>query len=200
MRYNQVLCITILGIWSTSLIQFSLVLTASRARRDQSGLYSFRTSGAGSSKGCCRADIFGILISILLQDLPFLVLRMLLIFRYNVLSYTNMFFTCKNTLVIILLTYRLVVVFVERRKEKEDFGGDNSDVSLVAMESILAKDIFPNNNYENRTLTSYPKEYNINSCNKLNTNNNIPRVYQLRQEKHKWGKAYHFEQVHTPVT
>ena len=188
------LCITILGIWSMSLIQFSIVLTASRARRDQSGLYSFRTSGSGHGGGCCREDIFGILISILLQDLPFLVLRMLLIFRYNVLSYTNMFFTCKNTLVIILLTYRLVVVFFERRKEKEDFASDNS--SVIDMDKLSAKEIFPNNNYEKRTLTSYPKEYNINSCSKLYNNNNIPRVYQLRQEKHKWGKAYHFEQVH----
>jgi len=32
----------------------------------------------------------------MMQDAPFLVLRMLLIFKYGVLSYTNMFFTCKN--------------------------------------------------------------------------------------------------------
>ncbi len=43
---------------------------------------------------------------------------MLLIFKYNVLSYTNMFFTSKNTLVIVLLIYRLAVLFVERNKPK----------------------------------------------------------------------------------
>jgi len=50
----------------------------------------------------------------MMQDAPFLVLRMLLIFKYGVLSYTNMFFTCKNTLVCMLLSYRLIVIQLER--------------------------------------------------------------------------------------
>ena len=65
-----------------------------------------------------------IFIIFLPKDLPFLVLRLLLIFKYNVVSYTNMFFTCKNTIVIILLIYRLIVVHMERRRlakqEKEE--------------------------------------------------------------------------------
>ena len=117
MRFNKILCICILGLWSLSLIQFTLVLTAARARRDQSGLVSRHYNVKKRKYGCCAADVYGILISILLQDLPFLVLRILLIFKYNVLSYTNMFFTSKNTLVILLLLYRLVVVFLERRSE-----------------------------------------------------------------------------------
>jgi len=54
----------------------------------------------------------------MLQDAPFLVLRMLLIFKYGVLSYTNMFFTCKNTLVCMLLSYRLIVIQLERCNER----------------------------------------------------------------------------------
>lgn len=54
-----------------------------------------------------------------MQDAPFLVLRLLLIFHYSVVSYTNMFFTCKNTLVCMLLTYRLVVTQLERCQCKE---------------------------------------------------------------------------------
>lgn len=116
-RFNKILCICILGLWSLSLIQFTLVLTAARARRDQSGLVTRHYNVKQGKHGCCAADVYGILISILLQDLPFLVLRILLIFKFNVLSYTNMFFTSKNTLVILLLLYRLVVVFLERRSE-----------------------------------------------------------------------------------
>ncbi|XP_033724582.1 transmembrane protein 26-like [Pecten maximus] len=98
-RYNKMLCIIILGLWSLSLIQFTLVLTAAKARRDQSGLVTGNESGRRQrNNGCCAADVYGILISILLQDLPFLVLRLLLIFKYKVLSYTNMFFTSKNSL------------------------------------------------------------------------------------------------------
>ncbi|XP_029651406.1 transmembrane protein 26-like isoform X1 [Octopus sinensis] len=113
-RYNKLLCIIILSIWSMSLIQFSLVLTASSARHDQSGLVSQeRTSRL---KNCCQADVYGIMISIFLQDGPFLALRLMLIFKYKVDSYTNIFFTSKNSLVIILLIYRLVVVQIEMRK------------------------------------------------------------------------------------
>ena len=44
-----------------------------------------------------------------MQDAPFLVLRMLLIFKYGVLSYTNMFFTCKNA---------AWVTYLERNQER----------------------------------------------------------------------------------
>ena len=46
--------------------------------------------------------VVSIFISVMLQDAPFLVLRLLLIFRYDVLSYTNIFFTSKNSLVLVL--------------------------------------------------------------------------------------------------
>ncbi len=54
------------------------------------------------------------MISVMLQDGPFLVMRMLLIFRYGVLSYTNLFFTSKNTLVLVLQFYRLLVLFCQK--------------------------------------------------------------------------------------
>ena len=74
---------SILGMWSFSLIQFSLVLTAARARRDQTGLVPTKRMRRREKKRdiCCSADVYGIVISILLQDAPFLVLRMLLIFK-----------------------------------------------------------------------------------------------------------------------
>jgi hypothetical protein len=42
---------------------------------------------------------------------------MLLISYYEIISYMNVFFTCKNTLVIILQFYRLFVVQIEKKKE-----------------------------------------------------------------------------------
>lgn len=113
--HSRLLCFVILGIWSLSLIQFSLVLTASRVRRDRTGLFPSTIFSVYDK--CCSPDVYGIIISIFLQDLPFLVLRMLLIFKYYVLSYTNMFFTCKNTIVIVLLIYRLVVVQLEKKPQ-----------------------------------------------------------------------------------
>jgi len=51
---------------------------------------------------------------------------MLLIFKYGVLSYTNMFFTCKNTLVCMLLSYRLIVIQLERCNERYGLYGSTA--------------------------------------------------------------------------
>lgn len=89
-----------------------MVFTATKARKDQPGAISMEPVKASDS--CCTPDVFGIIMSIFMQDGPFLVLRLLLIIKYNVLSYTNMFFTCKNTLVCMLLLYRFVVIQLQR--------------------------------------------------------------------------------------
>lgn len=116
------LCYIVLGIWTSSLMQFTLVLTATRARRDRAGaLHSVVPHNPDA--GCCNPEIYGILISIFMQDCPFLVVRLLLIFKYNVVSYTNMFFTSKNSLVIILLLYRVVVVHFEANEKRRNIKG-----------------------------------------------------------------------------
>lgn len=100
-KFNRDLCVMILSIWSWSLLQFTLVLTATKERKDRSQVLSRKSTQQllvpPKQAGCCTPDVYGIIISIMLQDCPFLVLRMLLIFKYRVLSYTNLFFTCKNT-------------------------------------------------------------------------------------------------------
>lgn len=65
-------------------------------------------------------NVWGIFISIMLQDGPFLSLRMHIITNYHVTSYSMLFFTCKNILICTLLIYRLVVIVhetVRRRRE-----------------------------------------------------------------------------------
>lgn len=47
----------------------------------------------------------------LFQDGPFLTLRLLLLVKYNVKSYMHIFFTVKNSLVLLLMFYRLFVLF-----------------------------------------------------------------------------------------
>ena len=113
----------ILAIWSWSLLQFTMVLTATKVRKDQSGLLPRTFNQYDDS--CCTPDVYGIIISIFMQDAPFLVLRLLLIFYYGVVSYTNFFFTCKNTLVILLLLYRLVVIQIERRRPHDPSKDDD---------------------------------------------------------------------------
>uniref|UniRef100_A0A336M1F4 CSON007663 protein n=1 Tax=Culicoides sonorensis TaxID=179676 RepID=A0A336M1F4_CULSO len=110
-----------LGIWSWSLMQFTIVLSATRSRRPRGG-------GGGREdeedneccgKYCCGIDAWGIALNILLQDAPFLAFRLLIIIHYKIISYMNVFFTCKNTLVILLQLYRLYVVHTENHKNKK---------------------------------------------------------------------------------
>lgn len=55
-------------------------------------------------------------MNIILQDAPFLAFRMLIIIDYKIITYMNVFFACKNTLVIMLQLYRLLVVHAESKK------------------------------------------------------------------------------------
>ena len=77
----------ILSIWSLSLIQFTMVLTATKARKDKAGLipsrpladddvdigshYSAKHSSANAANQhkfvCCTADVYGVIISIFMQ-------------------------------------------------------------------------------------------------------------------------------------
>lgn len=109
-----------LGIWSWSLMQFTIVLSATRARRPRGGginrndgyidqklylisiviLYDnlkcslFRTTDCCDGC-CCGIDIWAIVLNVILQDAPFLTLRMLIIFQYKILNYMSVFFTCE---------------------------------------------------------------------------------------------------------
>ncbi|KAH8866754.1 Transmembrane protein 26 [Schistosoma japonicum] len=65
---------------------------------------------------CCETELWAIGISLMLQDLPFLILRITLIVYYNVKSYSNVFFTCKNTLLILLQVFRSIVILSESSK------------------------------------------------------------------------------------
>ncbi|KAG5682312.1 hypothetical protein PVAND_011671 [Polypedilum vanderplanki] len=136
---EQILVFLTLSIWSWSLLQFTIVLTATRARKPR-GASSHdaidEESNNCCSDCCCSIDIWGIALNIILQDAPFLTFRLLIIIHYEIISYINIFFTYKcfkvflfdeisvknflyagkNTLVILLQLYRLYVVYSENRK------------------------------------------------------------------------------------
>lgn len=188
-KFNRVLCMVILGIWSLSLLQFSLVLTAARARRDQSGLCP-RNTNRKNRIGCCQADVYGIIVSILMQDAPFLVLRMWLIFRHKVLSYTNMFFTSKNTLVIILLIYRLIVIQIEKSSDesRDDMADSRSNRSR---DNVSMTD----------TSTVGSKSHLVNSvsCSNDGSRDTTPRTCKRRDDRVRLARTPTPEGLNSPV-
>lgn len=133
----------LLGIWTMSLLQFTIVVTATRARRDLVGVPSgLILAMEKDAPSCCNPEIYGIVVSILMQDCPFLVIRLLLIFYYGVVSYTNMFFTSKNSLVILLLLYRVIVIQTDADKKKSPSSGSTTrEKSVEELQIASGKEV-----------------------------------------------------------
>ena len=60
-----------------------------------------------------------IFVSLIMQDGPFFIIRIISIFYYNILTYTNYFFTTKNALLITLQVYRIVSIYLDYKAAKE---------------------------------------------------------------------------------
>ncbi|XP_068084389.1 transmembrane protein 26 [Anabrus simplex] len=129
---EPVLVLLTLAIWSWSLLQFTVVLTATKSRKSRlSTTTNLPPQRCYSS--CCTIDVWGIVLNILLQDAPFFAFRLLLILHYRIISYMNVFFTCKNTLVIVLQLYRLYVVQAEARKLRKASSGRTKTNSVAVV-------------------------------------------------------------------
>ncbi|XP_018058123.1 PREDICTED: uncharacterized protein LOC108693599 [Atta colombica] len=115
---EPVLVYLTLSIWAWSLTQFTVVLTATKSRKSRLSSGSVIRKKVRTETSCCSIDVWGIALNMILQDGPFLAFRLILIIHYQIVSYMNIFFTCKNTLVILLQLYRLYVVQTENKSKK----------------------------------------------------------------------------------
>ena len=57
-----------------------------------------------------HGEMFQILVTMVMQDGPFLVLRLYLLIYYGIDSEMHIFFTCKNAVIVLLLVYRLLIL------------------------------------------------------------------------------------------
>ncbi|XP_058808934.1 transmembrane protein 26 isoform X3 [Phymastichus coffea] len=125
-----------LAIWSWSLLQFTVVLSATKSRRSRLPSGAPPQPAVAASAGCCGGiDLWAVAVNMILQDAPFLAFRLILIAHYRIVSYMNVFFTCKNSLVILLQLYRLHVVRGEaraRRRAERRRRGAARDLGLLA--------------------------------------------------------------------
>uniref|UniRef100_A0A0M3HW70 Transmembrane protein 26 n=1 Tax=Ascaris lumbricoides TaxID=6252 RepID=A0A0M3HW70_ASCLU len=110
----------ILAAWTLSLLQFPFVLTVSRARKMRVAITkNFEELIVGNRRpNPCNVlydvDMWAIILANSLQDFPFLSVRLFLMFDRGLVTYTMIFFTCKNALIIALQTYRAFVLFNDR--------------------------------------------------------------------------------------
>lgn len=77
-----------------------------------------------------HGEVFQILVTLLMQDGPFLVLRLYLIVQYNVVSEMHIFFTCKNAIVSILLVYRLCILTCRGEDKETDLYKEEAAAKL----------------------------------------------------------------------
>ncbi|KAJ8013665.1 hypothetical protein DPEC_G00032160 [Dallia pectoralis] len=95
----------ILGVWTLSLVQFPLHLSVASIRSSDDS-----DDGQNVSRLVrLRKDVLSMVESLLIQDGPFLVVRLTVIFYFKVIHQMLIFFSIKNFLVVILNVYRLTV-------------------------------------------------------------------------------------------
>lgn len=127
----------ILTAWSVSLTQFTLILTAtsSKKRRVTHSLETNIMVKVKQKCNCMHNEIWAILVSVVLQDAPFLTIRLYVATKLHVITFPLIFFTIKNIVVILLQWYRLVVVACH----KQEVSGYNIEENFVE-EIPLSKD------------------------------------------------------------
>ncbi|RUS72335.1 hypothetical protein EGW08_019893 [Elysia chlorotica] len=117
----------ILTVWTISLFQFTLVLTMS-ASPEKSRVAKSTTAADHNSEGptnnadflrrrkktfrefLVQSEIWSLVISITMQDGPYLGVRLYAVIKLRIINSTIVFFVLKNIIVVMLLAYRLTVV------------------------------------------------------------------------------------------
>ncbi|XP_041830780.1 transmembrane protein 26-like isoform X2 [Melanotaenia boesemani] len=94
----------ILSVWTWSMLQFPLHLSVMDSSSED------QPEPAPSRPCHLRADIWSIMEALLIQDGPFLVVRLVVMIRFKVVHQMLIFFVIKNFLVVVLNVYRLQVL------------------------------------------------------------------------------------------
>ncbi|XP_067858706.1 transmembrane protein 26-like [Heptranchias perlo] len=128
-RCHPELVYAILAIWTWSMLQFPLDLTVQQNTGGQGDTPARKTQLYKYS-----ADLWNITISILIQDGPFFIFRLFLAFNYKIIHQMLLFFTIKNTLVLTLQIYRLVVIYLEIRQSYRQSLSTEPNISPSTME------------------------------------------------------------------
>ena len=125
---DELITYIILGSWSLSLMQFTLVLTVTKGPKTRAiGIAPLSKPAENNGKGCncCETEVWSILTSMFMQDAPFLSIRLYVMIKNRTLTYSILFFTFKNALILGMQFYRLVVVIGNHYGRKDDNGSQD---------------------------------------------------------------------------
>lgn len=110
-------------------------------------------------------EFASIMVGLLLQDGPYLTMRLFIISYYKTFGYMIVFLTVKNGLFLILEVYRLCVLFCRCKDSPEHDPSPDSQVSIQSRfrniqiaipESFLSGKILPKHDFEGKTNDGGP--------------------------------------------
>ncbi|CAF0735549.1 unnamed protein product [Rotaria sordida] len=163
-RTNITLSILVLLFWTLSLLQFCLAFTVSRGRQNR--LILKQEQEQERRFLCSPSDFWGMLMSLFLQDIPFFTFRAILLFHYRIFSYSTVFFTSKNGLIIILQWYRITVILATTiSEERQHYRHQHRKLIQIIETNANGRTI-------NKTENCSENEENDNINNNNNNNNN----------------------------
>ncbi|XP_021327728.2 transmembrane protein 26 isoform X1 [Danio rerio] len=119
-KTNPAVIIVGLSLFSWALMQFPVVLTQTSHPKiqEEDQLAAAPCGEACWTVSCCSSEVWSLLLTVGLQDGPFLIYRLYLMIRENVLNQLMIFFTCKNILTVLLEVYRIFVVHFEQNNSE----------------------------------------------------------------------------------
>ena len=152
LKENKVFVYSVLALWTWSLMQFPFVTSMQKQDGNDSddeddeededsevkSYFKHKSPEDTSEKKkkpllqrikrqihlLLQTEAWVICLSLFLQDFPFLLVRVTTVFKYGVMSETNQFFICKNSLTLLLQIYRLYSLYrdhveaLERKKKQ----------------------------------------------------------------------------------
>ena len=139
-RLTNAYVIAVLTIWSWSMFQFIFTITVTKdeeeeeeteERAGKKGHFQkpkTKTSAPekGRKKSCIKfvhtvleTDAWAIFVCMMMQDGPYLFVRLVGLFYYRIVTYTMFFFITKNLLLLVLQCYRIVVLIKEYSEHKK---------------------------------------------------------------------------------
>jgi hypothetical protein len=187
-RSDKVLTYVTFCVWTLSLFQFTLVLTATRdnsrsqavTEEDEENTTFKTRQGCGvcSCGKIFELEIWSLMISILLMDGPFLAVRVYALVRYQLITFGILFFVCKNSLMISLLFYRIVVVchklyIDDEEKGKIDIDFRKSNRVAVMQNSGRKSIIKKDSNLSTRPNTSSTKTTKVDDETRIDFINDV---------------------------
>ncbi|KAK7112504.1 transmembrane protein 26-like [Littorina saxatilis] len=134
-RSDPILTYVIMAVWSVSFAQFLFVLTATKSPQQVAVIHDNqseetkqrRKQSAGLLEVIFTTEIWSLIFSVMTQDGPYGAVRIYTVTKHNLITYSIIFYICKNLLVVCLVLYRLMVICVHMGED--DDNDDNDTLS-----------------------------------------------------------------------